>query len=474
MSNNETTPQHRYCPACFEAYEPAVEICPADQTGLVRLQHPDGPLTGQTLDGKYVVVELLGRGGMGEVYRARQLPMDREVAIKVLYKEFLRTPQDVKRFVREASAASRMKSRYAAMIHDFGIAREGLIYLTMELAEGATLSDHLRGETPLDIVRALHVGIDVCLALEDAHANGIVHRDLKPGNIMLNVEDDHEIARVLDFGTARIVDGRGNDRLTDEGKIYGTPEYMCPEQAMGEDVDASADLYSLGILLYEMLTGTLPFTGKTHTAILLSHINRQAKPIPEVAPDAGIPLPLVLLVEHLMAKKGRDRPASARVVRQELEDILLDLAGEPPPGHKHRYRTVSLPDPVTRRDPLPLPHPTASEIPHPRTLQLPAGEIDDDEDMDQALPTEELEPQGFDDPVLPMGSARIPTSPVEQDIWDPPTGELLEITSLPSFDEAPPEGRAPLGISNLWGRVLLGILGAGVLVTGALLLAKLL
>ncbi len=197
---------HRFCPACFEAYDTVTTECPVDGTALVRLQHIQGPLIGRMIDGKYIVVERLGQGGMGEVYRARQLPMNREVAIKVLYKQFLRSPLDVKRFVREASAASMMKSRYAVMIHDFGIAREGFIYLTMELAEGRLLSEHMRAGKPFGIERALHVAIDTCFALEDAHAHGIVHRDLKPGNIMINLDDGHEIARVLDFGTAQFID----------------------------------------------------------------------------------------------------------------------------------------------------------------------------------------------------------------------------------------------------------------------------
>ncbi|MFH1529547.1 MAG: serine/threonine-protein kinase [Pseudomonadota bacterium] len=341
MNEDHQSLRHRFCPACFEAHEGGVEICPDDGTALVQLQHHEGPLTGRMIDGKYKVVALLGQGGMGEVYRARQLPMNQEVALKVLYEQFLRTPQDVKRFVREASAASRMKSRYAVMVHDFGIASEGFIYLAMELAEGDLLSEHLQGSVPLDVERALHLAIDVCHALEDAHGNGIVHRDLKPGNIMLNVEDGHEIARVLDFGTARFVDRLDDDRITEEGKVFGTPEYMCPEQAMGDDVDGWADLYSLGIILYEMLTGQLPFTGKSHTAVLLNHINRKARPMAEVAPDVQLPLPLVHMVEQLMAKRGKDRPASARVVRLELEGILLDLAGEPPESHKRRFRTTT-------------------------------------------------------------------------------------------------------------------------------------
>ncbi len=421
----------------------------------------------------YKITGKLGQGGMGEVYRARQLPMNREVAIKVLYKQFLRSPLDVKRFVREASAASMMKSRYAVMIHDFGIAREGFIYLTMELAEGRLLSEHMRAGKPFGIERALHVAIDTCFALEDAHAHGIVHRDLKPGNIMLNLDDGHEIARVLDFGTAQFIDSVDEDRITEDGKVFGTPEYMCPEQAMGEDVDAWADLYSLGIILYEMLTGTLPFTGKTHTAVLLNHINTAARPMSEVAPEVEIPIALVHLVDQLMAKKGQDRPASARIVRLELEDILVALVGELPENHKRRFRTTS-----TTRVPgvadglLPVAAAAPAEPPQARTMEMFGEEFYGNNEMNQHFPTEELEPIRFDRETAP------PPAPTpareEREVWNPPTGEVLELTSLPSFTvpttEAPPRdsGRA------FRTRLLVGLVGAVALVAGALALVRLL
>ena len=469
MSRGDATHGRKFCPACFEAYSSEDETCPEDGNLLVRLQHHEGPLTGRMIDGKYIVVELLGRGGMGEVYRARQLPMNREVAIKVLYKQFLRNAQDVKRFVREASAASRMKSRYAAMIHDFGISQEGFIYLTMELAEGQLLSSHLSGRKPLDLDRTLHVAIDICHALEDAHANGIVHRDLKPGNVMLNVEDGHEIARVLDFGTARILDSFDDERVTDEGKVFGTPEYMCPEQAMGEEVDAWADLYSLGVMLYEMLTGQLPFTGKTHTAVLLSHINKTARPMAEVAPGIALPAALVILVTQLMAKKGQDRPASARIVRRELEEILLDLAGEPPESHKRRFRT---------RDT------TASEVQRPQTLQLFGEDFYEDQSINQHFPTEELEPIVGPEASGPNFGAAVPPTnraipapataePESGDTWDPPTGEVLEITSLPSSDDVPEEPTDPAQCTP-WRGIAVGVMGALTLLVGALALAELL
>ena len=484
MGERDVNHSNRFCPACFEAFDSSVELCPEDGSALVTLQHHDESIEGHMLDGKYRVGELLGRGGMGEVYRARQLPIDREVAIKVLYEEFLRTPQDVKRFVREASAASRMKTRYAAMVHDFGIAQEGFIYLTMELVEGNQLSTQMVRDTTFGVERSLHVAIDICHAVEDAHSNGIVHRDLKPGNVMLREEDGHEIARVLDFGTARIVDGLDDDRLTDEGKVFGTPEYMCPEQAMGDEVDARADLYSLGIMLYEMLTGKLPFTGKSHTAVLLNHINRAAKPMTDVAPDVTIPPRLVDLVGQLMAKKASDRPTSARSVREELEDILTDVAGAPIETHKKRFRTGKTALPKDGVDPPPVSDiPTSPALPRQQTMEMFGEEFYGNEVMSQHFPTSELEVlERAPDPRQVEEKSEVglqSPAPHEadvsggHDIWDPITGEILEISSLPSLTEEAAQVAADEARSGPSLRLVLGIVGVALLLTIALALTDL-
>jgi len=388
------------------------------------------------------------------------------------------------------------------MIHDFGIAREGFIYLTMELAEGELLSEHMRGSKIIDVQRALHVAIDICFALEDAHAHGIVHRDLKPGNVMLYEDDGHEIARVLDFGTARIIDSLDEDRITDEGKVFRTPEYMCPEQAMGEEVDAWADLYSLGIILYEMLTGRLPFTGKTHTAVLLNHINKKAPPMAEVAPQVQLPLPLIHMVEQLMEKKGIDRPASARIVRLELEDILVSLAGALPESHKRRFRTTANTRVPGVEDGLvPVATPAPVEPPQ-RTMEMFGEDFYGNAEMNQHFPTEELEPiqpetleakpveaedfgaeapptqeSGPETPPTeesgPESVSDRPTEEQEPDIWNPPTGEVFEITSLPNFTiptEEHPQRPPP---SNVKVRLILGLAGAAAFIVGALALSRL-
>ena len=335
---------HRFCPQCFEAFPLPAHACPEHRCDLVRLRYPEGSLKGRLIDGKYVILDLLGRGGMGVVYRARQMPIKREVAFKVLNREFLKHPASVKRFIREASAASMLRSRFSAIVHDFGLAREGFLYFTMELARGNLLSDALQGHTPLDVEQACLVAMDICRSLEEAHGFGIVHRDLKPGNIMLLHGEDRILAKVLDFGTARLIEARGADRITDPGKVFGTPEYMSPEQAMGEDVGPTADLYSLGVMLYEMVTGDLPFTGKTHTHLLLKQIRETPRSLRVVVPEREIPTSLDELVAALLKKDPKRRPATAREVRGILSAILHEHfpdAWEPSPTVTSPTRPVN-------------------------------------------------------------------------------------------------------------------------------------
>ena len=318
------TQDYRFCPQCFEAYPLPTDECPEHKTPLVRLRYPEGSLKGRLIDGKYVILDLLGRGGMGVVYRARQMPIKREVAFKVLNREFLKHPASVKRFIQEASAASMLRSRFSAIVHDFGLAKEGFLYFTMEVARGNLLSDAVRGETPLEIDQACLVASDICRSIEEAHGFGIVHRDLKPGNIMLSQGEDRILAKVLDFGTARRLETRSDERITDPGKVFGTPEYMSPEQAMGEEVGPAADIYSLGVMLYEMVTGVLPFTGKTHTHILLKQIKETPRPLRVAVPERDIPEELEDLVGAMLQKSPKRRPQSAREVRLNISEILRE------------------------------------------------------------------------------------------------------------------------------------------------------
>ena len=315
------------CPTCFEQFSSDVGSCPTHKVPLVELSESRRSLVGRTLDGKYEIVELLGTGGMASVYRAVQRPIGRQVAVKVLAPDYVLDKVGVKRFVLEAQAASMLRSRYSATIYDFGLSPDGYVFFSMELATGALLHDAIQREGCLQVERTLHIVMDVCRSLEEAHANHILHRDLKPGNVMLSELDGHEIAKVLDFGTAKIIGPKASARMTDVGMIAGTPEYMSPEQAMGSEAGPSSDLYSLGVMMYEMLTGFPPFSGGNSMKVLLAHLDDPPRPIGVGFPELGVPAEVDAFVLKLLSKDPASRPASAREARIELERLLLAVVG---------------------------------------------------------------------------------------------------------------------------------------------------
>ncbi|MBM4353221.1 MAG: hypothetical protein FJ109_05395 [Deltaproteobacteria bacterium] len=317
-----------YCRRCFEPFGPGTIMCPEHQLKLVEVKDPGTSIVGEMVDGKYKVESVLGIGGMGTVFRARQMPIEREVALKILNHGLIRDKTGVKRFIQEAQAASSLKSRYSAMVYDFGLSYEGYLYFTMELVGGKLLSEVLQQEKRLPLERTLHVAIDVCRSLEEAHLRGIIHRDIKGGNIMLSELDGHEIGKVLDFGTAELMaTWKKTSKLTDLGKVHGTAEYMSPEQAQAKSVTVATDFYSLGVTIYEMLAGHPPFTGPAAIPVLLSHVNEAPRPLIEAAPDGEITPELNELVMRLLQKSPEARYQSAEELRFRLEEILEDVAG---------------------------------------------------------------------------------------------------------------------------------------------------
>jgi serine/threonine-protein kinase len=236
---------------------------------------PDA-LLGLVLDDKYRLEERLGEGGMGAVYRAMHLLIERPVAVKVLSQRLVTDDAAKERFRREARAAGRLQHTNAVAVTDFGETKEGLVYLVMELLEGKPLREVLAQDAPLDPARAVSLMLQISAAVEAAHEAGILHRDLKPGNIFLVQRPDSPyIVKVLDFGIAKIADAGGefnlNDTLTGTGVMIGTPRYMSPEQCDGAQLTPASDVYSLGVILYEMLTGQTPFNGASPLALALKH-----------------------------------------------------------------------------------------------------------------------------------------------------------------------------------------------------------
>ncbi len=271
----------------------------------------------QIIAGRFRIECELGTGGMGTVYRATQLGLERPVAVKIIKPEYASDPDVADRFMREARTMTRLRHPHAAMIFDAGKLPDGRHFIIMEFVEGVTLSEALEEEGRFSPERAVRIASDICDVLAEAHALGIVHRDLKPSNIMLNERG----VCVLDFGVAKVLatsaDATHTHATTGSGVIVGTPRYMSPEQCLGQRIGARSDLYSLGVLLYEMLTGRPPFTDPLASAVLVKQATAHPPPLPKLRQD--VPRALSLAVHTLLAKRPDDRPANARAAQKMLE-----------------------------------------------------------------------------------------------------------------------------------------------------------
>ena len=323
------------CPRCGRQFPDDVHVCPDDFTPLradeTIADVPIDPLIGRVFDGKYRLDERLGGGGMGTVYRATHLLIERAVAVKVLSQRFVGDETAQQRFRREARASGRMQHPNAVMVNDFGATEDGWLYIVMELLEGQTLRDLLAREAPLDPARAVSFMLQACAAVGAAHDAGLIHRDLKPANIFIEQRPNlAAVVKVLDFGVAKFVVEEHDDdykTLTQVGAIIGTPRYMSPEQCSGAaPLTPASDVYSLGIILYEMLTGAVPFSADTPLAVALKHVSEPPRPPREIV--ASTPVELERVVLHALAKEPRARPADANEFRRELHAIAVDLGLE--------------------------------------------------------------------------------------------------------------------------------------------------
>jgi len=285
------------------------------------------PLIGMTINGRFVITKKIGAGGMGAVYRARQLGMNRDIAIKVLLRELTENETVLRRFHLEALAVSKLKHPNTIQIFDFGETEDGLLYIAMELLEGRPLAKVLTDDKQVSVERSLHIIEQTAKSLREAHSKGIVHRDLKPDNIFLqSVGEDSDFAKVLDFGVAKVAEGDGqNKTLTKAGSIFGTPKYMSPEQSRGSDIDARSDIYAMGIILYELLTGRVPFNAENPLGILIKHLQELPPPFQAVRPDLVIPEQVERFVHRMLAKQVEQRPQTAEAVIREIAALRKDL-----------------------------------------------------------------------------------------------------------------------------------------------------
>ena len=303
------------CPKCSSEYSDTTTLCPSDGTAL---ESNTSELVGRTLAGKYRIDEVISEGGMGTVYRATHILMDKRVAIKVLQPSLAADSVVVARFSREARAASRISHPHAISVTDFGESEDGIVFLVMEFLHGKTLKEIIRSNGPLPLPRVVEIMRQVCGALEAAHAENVIHRDLKSDNIMLIDVAEGDWVKVLDFGIAKIQEPAGQDPgLTSPDLIIGTPQYMSPEQCtQTSEIDARSDVYSLGVILYELLAGHVPFTGESSTTIMFKHLQEAPPDLQSVRGD--LPRVVAEVVGRALAKQPQDRFQTVRDLRENL------------------------------------------------------------------------------------------------------------------------------------------------------------
>ncbi|MEM9191051.1 MAG: serine/threonine-protein kinase, partial [Myxococcota bacterium] len=288
------------------------------------------PLIGTTVAHRYHILERVGTGGMGTVYRAKQEGLARHVALKVLKKDLTWESDTVTRFQREAKAMSLLSHPNTVRVYDFGQLGEDQLFFAMELVEGEVLTAKIERDGPMEVRTAVRIARQILGSLGEAHSKGIVHRDLKPDNIILaQVEgDDHEVVKVLDFGIAKVIQGdREIDQLeTQAGTVFGTPRYMSPEQAQGKKLDPRSDLYSVGILLYHMLSGRAPFLDDDAVVVMAKHIREKAPALRQLVPERPIPRSLNRAVAKAMEKDREKRYAEAESFSTALKETLRDVS----------------------------------------------------------------------------------------------------------------------------------------------------
>lgn len=350
----------RICPQCSRSFGSDISFCPDDGHRLIG--ETSAGLSGMVVEGRFTVEQLLARGGMGSVYIAEQHSMSRQIALKVLRPEFSENLDAVKRFLAEARLASRLTNPHTISLYDFGRTEDGLLYIAMELLRGATLRAILESDGPFSEPRALSVAAQMCESLAEAHAIGLVHRDVKPDNVfLLNPGSPREFVKVLDFGIAKSLDSSAEMALTKTGMICGTPEYMSPENVTGKGVSPASDVYSVGVMLYQMLCGKAPFQGETPMDVMVKHVQGQVEPLRGQMGDRPLSEGTAQLVARCLAKRPADRPQDASELLTELLALEQDLPRAPRITGATAQVEPPAPVPVPAAAPVPAASPNAAE-----------------------------------------------------------------------------------------------------------------
>ncbi len=342
-------------------------LTPVDPNGLP--PPPPDPYLGYTIDNRYKVESLLGEGGMGMVYLCRHKIIEKKVALKILRADLARDKEVTERFLIEARAASSIGSEHIIDISDFGQLPDGCAYFVMEYLDGVPLTSLIRSGLPLSTERIVHIASQMCLGLAAAHAAGIVHRDLKPDNVYLVKRgQDADFVKILDFGIAKVTTVASPSRLTHAGSVFGTPHYMSPEQAAGGTVDQRGDIYSVGVMLYELTVGRLPFDADNFMGILTQHMYRPPVPPRTMAGYVGrtVDPGLEAIVLKCLSKRPELRYQSMDELREDLERVKASqqplAVGELLQLSNGFDVASSLPAPASSAQPV-MTRPTLDEIP---------------------------------------------------------------------------------------------------------------
>ena len=335
-------------------------------------QAPPAPsLVGTVLDGRYRIIKLIGEGGMGEVYAAEHVHIDKKFAIKMLKQEIVSNAEAVTRFRQEARSSSSIGHRNIIAIEDFGQLSDGRIYMCMELLNGAALNDLIQQPMPVD--RMLNILIQTGHGLAAAHAKGIIHRDMKPENVFVTIDaQGQDVPKLLDFGIAKVSGNEGQNNLTRTGTIFGTPFYMAPEQALGNPVDARTDIYAVGVIMYECFSGSLPFQGESFMGILTQHITTEPEPVAQRAAKAGRQLPpgIADIITRCMQKDPARRYSSMDELVNALIAVYRGIAG---PGMSTYMEAFPVGSAKHMMQPTPPPMSGAFGSPHSATIAAPSG-----------------------------------------------------------------------------------------------------